>query len=136
MSPIWPILCPDSQSFNLHRIQNTTTSHDQVTNDAQPQDDIFWLFRISFMYYAVIGITVTIAVSHVVSLLTGGAKQHVDESLLTPLFQSQKYKEQQQRKRNETKYVTIDQMLIELKKNQKNHQIEIENDVIKEEKSP
>lgn len=70
------------------------------------------------MYYAFIGLIVTMIVSQLVSLLTDGAKQNIDESLLTPLFQSRKFKYQQELKRNETKYVTIDQMLIDMKKQQ------------------
>lgn len=73
------------------------------------------------MYYSVIGFLVTLIVSQIVSLLTGGASQKIDESLLTPLFQSREFKEKNLQKMNETKYVTIDRMLIELTKQNHNN---------------
>lgn len=106
---------------------NITQINETILNDGQSKDDeIFWLFRISFMYYSFIGFIITIFVAQLVSLLTDGAAQNIDESLLTPLFQSQKYKDEQYRKKHETKYVTIDQMLIELKKTQMSNQLEID----------
>lgn len=82
----------------------------------KPEEEIFWLFRISFMYYSVIGFVTCIVVAQVVSLMTGGASQQIDESLLTPLFQSKAFKEQMMKKENEARYTTIDQMLIEMTK--------------------
>lgn len=80
------------------------------------------------MYYAFIGIIVTMVLSQIVSLLTDGTEQNIDESLLTPLFQSWKFKVQQELKRNETKYVTIDQMLVDMKEQQESDQLVMDND--------
>lgn len=105
--------------FNRQRDISNATEH---TNFNSTQgNEVFWLFRISFMYYSVIGFLVTLIVSQIVSLLTGGASQKIDESLLTPLFQSREFKEKNLQKMNETKYVTIDRMLIELTKQNHNN---------------
>lgn len=55
-------------------------------------------------------------------------EQNIDESLLTPLFQSSKFKAEQELKRNETKYVTIDQMLVDVRKHQESDPLVIDND--------
>lgn len=89
-------------------------------------DDVFWLFRITFMCYATIGFLVSTVVGQVVSLLTGGASQQIDENLLIPFFQSAEFK-QRMRRKPETRYVTIDQMLVEMTKRAKNeHQDDVD----------
>lgn len=80
------------------------------------------------MYYAFIGLIVTMIVSQMVSWLTDGAEQNIDESLLTPLFLSRKFKAQLELHRNETKYVTIDLMLVDMKMQQESDQLVMDND--------
>lgn len=70
------------------------------------------------MCYAIIGFIVSLVVGQVSSWLTGGATQQIDENLLIPFFQSDEFKERMNRK-PETRYVTIDQMLIEMTKRSK-----------------
>lgn len=53
-------------------------------------------------------------IGQLVSVMTGGVGQKIDENLLIPYCQSNEFKEQLWRKANEPKYVTIDQMLIEM----------------------
>lgn len=45
--------------------------------------EIFWLFRISFMYYSLIGFLASALVAYVVSKFTGGCED-IDERLLAP----------------------------------------------------
>lgn len=85
----------------------TNNSHSIVS-----EDEIFWMFRISFWYYGLLGLIITIVVSYVVSLLTGGYTDELDERLLTPLFRSQRYKDQLEK--NKANYKDIDTALIEL----------------------
>lgn len=74
--------------------------------------EIFWLFRISFYYYAVIGFLTVIIVSYPVSLLTGGFDNELDESLLTPLFRSKRYKAQM--KNDGVPYKGVNEAMTEL----------------------
>lgn len=83
----------DISNATLHSTNNIDD------DNGEPHEEIFWLFRISFMYYSVIGFIVMMVVSQIVSLLTGGASQRIDEELLTPLFQSRAYKEQMHKMR-------------------------------------
>lgn len=72
------------------------------------------------MLYPVIGFAVSMVIGQVMSWLTGGHKQQIDENLLLPLFQSAEFKERQRRlqqhQANGTRYTTIDQMLTEMMK--------------------
>lgn len=87
------------------------------TNSSKnPSEKVFWLFRISFLLYSVVGFLVATVVGQVVSWLTNGAAQQIDENLLIPFFQSKEFKQRIRRRENDTKYVTIDQMLVEMKK--------------------
>lgn len=55
-------------------------------------------------------------IGQTISWMTGDIGQNIDENLLIPFFQSTAFRERIQRKSNETRYVTIDQMLIEMTK--------------------
>lgn len=79
-------------------------------------DNIFWMFRISFMCYSTVGFIVAMVIGQTISWMTGDIGQNIDENLLIPFFQSTAFRERIQRKSNETRYVTIDQMLIEMTK--------------------
>lgn len=74
------------------------------------------------MCYSIIGFIVSSVIGQIVSLLTGGASQIIDENLLIPVFQSHEFKERMRRK-PETRYLTIDQMLVEMIKQTKNNDV-------------
>lgn len=74
-----------------------------------------WVFRISFMYYALIGLTILFVVGYPVSLLTGGT-QNLDEILLTPCMRSKEYKNRQKdTKKLMTEYVELNKILLDIK---------------------
>lgn len=70
------------------------------------------------MLYSVVGFAVSMVIGQVVSWLTGGHNQQIDENLLIPLFQSAEFKQRmrRQQQQNSTRYSTIDQMLVETMK--------------------
>lgn len=76
--------------------------------------DVHWVFRISFMYYAFIGLILTCLVAYPISLLTGGTED-LDEILLTPLVRSKKYTDKLNKIRDDVKYAELDQSLKVLK---------------------
>lgn len=76
------------------------------------------------MCYSIIGFTVSVVIGQM-SLLTGDTTQIIDVNLLIPFFQSRKFKEEM-RQKPETRYVTIDQMLVEMMKQTKNDSIDDE----------
>lgn len=82
-----------------------------------PEEEIFWAFRISFMYFSFIGIIVVILVGYPVSLITATENDAVlDERLLTPIMRSKEYKERERlNKRFETEYSQIEQKQFEMK---------------------
>lgn len=49
------------------------------------QDDMFWLYRISFMYYALIGCTIVWIIGYPVSVLTG-CTELTNENVLAPFM--------------------------------------------------
>lgn len=75
--------------------------------------DVFWLFKFSFMLYPLFGLTIATLVGQIVSLITGGAAQKIDQHLLIPFFQSEDFKKQVKRNNDAAKYTVIDQMLLE-----------------------
>lgn len=80
------------------------------------------------MLYPVVGFMVAIVVGQIVSWLTGGSAQQIDENLLIPFFQSNEFKQRMRHKENDTKYVTIDQMLIEMTELGNKHDVNELND--------
>lgn len=73
--------------LNMTEIFNTTSSNPQVSIE-----DIPLIFRLSFMYYALLGTAILFAVALPVSWATGGCDPF-DERLLTPLARSKLWKE-------------------------------------------
>ncbi|GAB0087704.1 hypothetical protein DMENIID0001_020430 [Sergentomyia squamirostris] len=66
----------------LHDFKSSLNS----SNSEEPENDLpslAWIFRISFMYYATIGIAIVYLVGWPVSLLTGGNKI-TNQKLLAP----------------------------------------------------
>lgn len=57
--------------------------------DATPNEEVFWLFRISFMYLSMIGCLTVFMVSYPISLLTQ-ANEVIDETLLAPFLRMKK----------------------------------------------
>lgn len=110
------------RSEHQHTVLNSTTIHPQPMVNGT-NNGVFWLFRISFMLYPVIGFAVSMVIGQAMSWLTGGHQQQIDEHLLLPFFQSAEFKERQRRRQrqqeNSTRYTTIDQMLVEMMKKEK-----------------
>lgn len=73
-----------------------------------PENEIFWPFRISFMYYSLVGLIIMLIITQIVSSLTGGSTQEIDENLLISYFQSKKFKEEKKRS-NSAKYKEVQQ---------------------------
>ena len=77
-------------------------------------DEEFWLFRISFMYFSLIGFILVIAVGYPVSLITADDSV-LDERLLAPFLRSKEYKEKERlNKRFDAEYSQIEQKQIEM----------------------
>lgn len=113
------VSCSSQYNIKFNSFDSNETVIDATTNSshsAVKEDEIFWMFRISFWYYGLLGLIIMVVVSYVVSILTGGYSDELDERLLTPLFRSQRYKDQL--KENEAQYKNIDTALREL--NQQN----------------
>ncbi|XP_055316602.1 sodium-coupled monocarboxylate transporter 1-like [Sitodiplosis mosellana] len=121
--PTLPVQMDGCSSEVFRNMTSTSNSTQSAPHESPigPNQEVFWLFRISFMCYATIGFVVSIVVGQVVSWLSGGASQIIDENLLIPFFQSNEFKERMNRK-PETRYATIDQMLIEMAKQSKSEQ--------------
>lgn len=97
----------------MDHLRNSTIQTDPVANGSI--NGVFWLFRLSFMLYPVIGFVVSMVIGQVGSWLTGGTKQQIDENLLIPFFQSVEFKQRVhgQQCEQSTRYTAIDQMLVE-----------------------
>ncbi|XP_058818709.1 sodium-coupled monocarboxylate transporter 1-like [Topomyia yanbarensis] len=63
----------------LFSLDNSTVTN----NSPSPSEDLPYIFRISFMYYSLIGLIIFLVVAYSVSICTGGGKV-VDQRLLTP----------------------------------------------------
>ncbi|XP_059608151.1 sodium-coupled monocarboxylate transporter 2-like [Phlebotomus argentipes] len=72
-------------------LNSTITSFPQSSSD---QEDIFWLFRISFVYYNLIGLFIGISVGYLTSILTGGNTVE-DQRLLAPFLRRKAPTEEQ-----------------------------------------
>ncbi|KAJ6639769.1 Sodium-coupled monocarboxylate transporter 2 [Pseudolycoriella hygida] len=66
--------------FNSTQITQATSPILETNTSAS---EAFWLFRISFMYYAFIGFALVFIVGYPISLMTGKGK-HIDDVLLLP----------------------------------------------------
>lgn len=62
------------------------------SNESEFNEDIPWVFRISFMYYATIGFAIVYLIGYPVSLLTGGNKLY-DQRLLAIFLRKQPIKQ-------------------------------------------
>ncbi|XP_058818710.1 sodium-coupled monocarboxylate transporter 1-like [Topomyia yanbarensis] len=79
-------------------------------------DDIPRIFKLSFMYYAFLGVIIYFAVAYVVSILTGGGDVN-DQRLLAPFMRNQKqYEKEQTLRMHNLQYEEIDMALRELQK--------------------
>lgn len=92
--------------LNMTETLNTTSSDQKVSIE-----DIPLVFRLSFMYYALLGTTILFAVALPVSYATGGCAPF-DERLLTPFARSKLWKE----KYEIEKRINLNGELDELKK--------------------
>lgn len=79
-----------------------------------PEEEVFWAFRISFMYFSLIGLLVFILVGYPVSLMTSDDSV-LDEKLLTPIMRSKEYREKERlNKQFEAEYSQIEQKQFEM----------------------
>jgi len=65
---------------------NVTTASTLVTGITDRNEHIMWVYRISHMWYTVLGLLTTLIVGAVVSYLTGGNQEEVDCRLLSPML--------------------------------------------------
>jgi len=65
---------------------NVTTARNIATAINNRNEDILWVYRISYMWYIPIAIVSTLIVGVIVSVITGGNKEDVDSRLLSPLL--------------------------------------------------
>lgn len=63
----------------------------QLQHNEELYKEVPWVFRISFLYYALIGVTTLIVVAYPISILTGGC-EITDERLLATFCRSKEYK--------------------------------------------
>ncbi|XP_022915695.2 sodium-coupled monocarboxylate transporter 2-like [Onthophagus taurus] len=76
-------------------ITNSTTLTNTKTEFVQ--NDVFFLFKITYYYYSLIGVLTVIIVGMIVSWITKNEKEEVDENLITPwmrwaIVKKEKYK--------------------------------------------
>ncbi|GAB0099580.1 hypothetical protein DMENIID0001_154640 [Sergentomyia squamirostris] len=64
----------------VHQLTSTMTSRSFEVDE----DDVFWLFRLSFVYYAFVGTIIGFGVGYLTSILTGG--QHIKNQNLLATF--------------------------------------------------
>jgi len=84
-------------------------------HDGESLDDIPTLFKLSFMYYGLLGTILTFVIALPISWWTGG-QDAFDERLLTPFCRSNKFKEtEMEEKRKEILYAELDQVVEEMK---------------------
>ncbi|GAB0101000.1 hypothetical protein DMENIID0001_171170 [Sergentomyia squamirostris] len=81
--------------LSIEGCQHNFTSSLHLLKLDETEDDLPWIFRISFMYYGTLGIAIVYVVGLPVSLLTGGDKI-TDQRLLAP-FIRKTYQEKVQR---------------------------------------
>lgn len=82
--------CNEALSFRNTTFESANFS--PPTNVQSSPEDVFWMFRFSFMYYSSIGCLITALVAYPISLLTGGMP-NLDEVYLAPLRRSKQYRE-------------------------------------------
>lgn len=70
---------------------NVTTYNESIKVPDIDVSETPAIFRISVMYFTLIGNIVVFIVAYPVSLLTGGGSNEIDEILLTPYFRSKNY---------------------------------------------
>lgn len=109
-----PTLPVQTDQCRLHDFDNSTTPASPLPSIVTSAE-VFWLFRLSFMYYSLTGLIVMVVVSHIASWLTGGASQDLDESLLLSQFQSGEHEERMRKRENKAEYTEVNQTALELK---------------------
>lgn len=71
------------------QFNSTELTSANVQNNSQDTEceDVFWLFKIPFVYYSLIGLVINLLTSYIVSLLTGGNTVE-DQRLLAPFLRN------------------------------------------------
>ncbi|XP_055642806.1 sodium-coupled monocarboxylate transporter 1-like [Toxorhynchites rutilus septentrionalis] len=99
--------CADSL---LHNVTLVTSAPDTVL------DDVPQIFKISFMYYSLLGVVIYFVVAYIVSVMTGGGEIN-DQRLLAPFMRDQKqYEKEEALRMHDIQYLEIDLALKELQK--------------------
>ncbi|XP_055691275.1 sodium-coupled monocarboxylate transporter 2-like [Lutzomyia longipalpis] len=99
--PMLPFRTDGCEGLNLtNPLDLTTRSPLTATSDAD--EDIFWLFRISYVYYGLIGTSIGLTFGYLTSLLTGG--NVVEDQKLLAVFMRRKSLQEEEmvlKRRNE-----------------------------------
>ncbi|XP_055541915.1 sodium-coupled monocarboxylate transporter 1-like isoform X1 [Wyeomyia smithii] len=108
--PPLPFRVDGCEASILHNI-TLVTPVSSVVRDEVPK-----IFKLSFMYYAFLGVIIYFVVAYTVSILTGGGQVN-DQRLLAPFLRNQKqYEKEQAIRKNNIQYEKIDLALKELQK--------------------
>ncbi|XP_055701883.1 sodium-coupled monocarboxylate transporter 2-like [Phlebotomus papatasi] len=83
----------DGCNNNLTAFNSTIVNYSTQLNDSE---EIFWLFRVSYMYYALIGVFLGITSGYIASILTGGNTIE-DQRLLAPFLRRKPYAEEEEK---------------------------------------
>ncbi|XP_055685230.1 sodium-coupled monocarboxylate transporter 2-like [Lutzomyia longipalpis] len=79
------------RSDGCSNITNIATT----TPFSEAEDDVAWIFRINYMFYAFVGFILVLAIGYPVSVLTGDGERVKDEKLLAP-FLRRKHEQHQE----------------------------------------
>ncbi|XP_055599842.1 sodium-coupled monocarboxylate transporter 1-like [Uranotaenia lowii] len=113
MNPKAPTLPLRTDGCDWSVLQNITLV---TPTSTEAQDDVPTIFKLSFMYYALLGVIIYFAVAYVVSWMTGGGQIN-DQRLLAPFLRNQKqYEKEQTLRMHNIHYADLDLALKELRK--------------------
>lgn len=108
--PLMPFRTDGCDDTQLHNVTLVTPPPSTI------QDDIPQVFKLSFMYYTLVGVIIYFVVAYVVSSLTGGG-EITDQRLLAPFLRDKKqYEKEQALRKHDIQYADIDLAMKELQK--------------------
>lgn len=113
LNPKYPFMPFRTDGCDASLLQNVTLV---TPAPSTVHDDVPRIFKLSFMYYTVVGVAIYFAVAYVVSMMTGGGSI-TDQRLLAPFLRDQKqYEKEQALRKHNIQYAEIDLALKELQK--------------------
>ncbi|XP_055697908.1 sodium-coupled monocarboxylate transporter 1-like [Phlebotomus papatasi] len=91
------------------QFNSTELTSANVLNNSQDteSEDVFWLFKIPFVYYSLIGLVINLLTSYIVSLLTGGNTVE-DQGLLAPFLRDKTIKTNEELELQQKKLLLIE----------------------------